>query len=303
MKRSFLILSIVACTICVWADKYDQQYFSDASLIQLEKAGTLSKALGKNPESIISLQISGEMSDKDMKSLAKLINLKKLSIRYANIENTKYFPTLPALEVLFLPENQHLPIEYMSMVPTNENLRVMMFCSFLDKQSGVNSGKGSHPAGTYVRFSPFKSLKKVFITNMLPEQTMDYKNYGVATGDRIASGENDFILVDTIVYLFDRKEFAQQSSQITGKHATKYIKQQFRGNYEEEDGFIFYVGNENVDFSTVQAVRKPEVLKWWENNPQGGRTYEEHLMRPNLPAALNLKMMNITRKISTNWLN
>ena len=293
MKRSFLILSFVACTICVWADMYDQQYFSDASFIQLEKPGTLSKALGKNIESIISLQINGDMSDKDMKSLAKFTNLKKLSLRHANIENTKYFPTLPSLEVLFLPENQHLPIEYMSMVPSNENLRVMMFCSFLDRQADVNSSsKGSHPAGTYVRFSPFKSLKKVIITDMLPEQTMDYKNYGVATGDRIASGENDFILVDTIVYIFNRKEYAKQNSpKTTGKHVSVNYKQQFRGNYEEEDGFIFYVGNENVDFSTVQAVRKPEILKWWENNSHGGKTYEEHLMRPVVPSTLDLKMM------------
>lgn len=304
MKRTFLMICLIVCAICVWADQYDQQYFSDASLVELEKAGTLSKALGKNTESITSLQIKGDMSDKDMKSLAKLTNLKKLSLRYANIENTKYFPTFQDLEVLFLPENQHLPAEYMTMVPANENLRVMMFCSFLDRQADVNnsnnnvglaglfsSGKESHPAGTYVRFSPFKSLQKVIITNMLHGKVMDYKNYGVATGDMIASGENDFIKVDTIVYLCNREEFAERNSKITGKHTTKDVKQQFRGNYEVENDIVYFVGNENVDFTTVQAVRKPEVLSWWENNPYGGKTNKEHIMRPAVPAILNLKMM------------
>lgn len=304
MKRTFLMFIFIVFTIFARADQYDQQYFNDASLFELEKAGTLSKALGKNTESITSLQIKGDMSDKDMKSLAKLTNLKKLSLRYANIENIKYFPTFQDLEVLFLPENQHLPVECMSMVPANENLRVMMFCSFLDRQADVNnsnnkgglaglfsSDKESHPAGTYIRFSPFKSLEKVIITNMLPGQTMDYKNFGVATGDRIASGENDFILVDTIVYLFDREEFAKKNLQMTGKFTSKNVKQQFRGNYEEENGYVFYVGNEKVDFSTVQAVREPEVLSWWENNSSGGKTNREHLMRPIVPINLNLKAM------------
>ena len=149
MKRTFLIFSLIVCTILAWADQYDQQYFDDALVVQLEKAGTLSKALGKNVESITCLQIKGDMSDKDMKSLSKLINLRRLSLRYANIEDTKTFPTFQNLEVLFLPDNQHLPIEYMSMVPANQNLKVMLFCSFLDKQPTT---------GAYIRFSPFASL-------------------------------------------------------------------------------------------------------------------------------------------------
>ena len=52
MKRTFLMFSLIVCTICAWADQYDQLYFNDASLVELEKAGTLSKALGKNTESI-----------------------------------------------------------------------------------------------------------------------------------------------------------------------------------------------------------------------------------------------------------
>ena len=253
MKRTFLIISLIACTFVARADQYDLQYFDDAFVIQLEKAGTLSKALGKNVESITSLQIKGDMSDKDMKSLAKLTNLHKLSLRYANLIDTKTFPAFQNLEVLFLPEDQHLPIEYMSMVPANQNLKVMLFCSFLDKQS---------TSGAYIRFSPFVSLQKVIITKMLDRMALDYKSYGVS------SAEHEYIVVDTLEYV-DSK-LAKQ-------------KQQFRGRFEKKDGYVFYVGNEDVDFATIQAVQKPQTIQMTNATPQ--------VMRPTIPKILNLPKM------------
>lgn len=253
MKRTFLIFSLIVCTILAWADQYDQQYFDDALVVQLEKAGTLSKALGKNVESITCLQIKGDMSDKDMKSLSKLINLRRLSLRYANIEDTKTFPTFQNLEVLFLPDNQHLPIEYMSMVPANQNLKVMLFCSFLDKQPTT---------GAYIRFSPFASLQKVIITKMLDRLTLDYKNYGVS------SAEHEYVVVDTLEYT-DLK-LAKQ-------------KQQFRGRFEKKDGYVFYVSNEDVDFATIHAVQKPQTLQMTNATSQ--------VMRPTIPKVLNLQKM------------
>lgn len=253
MKRTFFIFSLMVYTILAWADQYDQQYFEDAFVVQLEKSGSLSKALGKDIDGITCLQIQGELSDKDMKSLAKLTNLRKLSLRYANIEETKIFPAFQNLEVLFLPEKQHLPIEYMSMVPANQNLKVMLFCSFLDKQS---------TNGMYIRFSPFASLRKVIIAKMLDRITLDYKNYGVS------SAEHEYIVVDTLEYV-DSK-LAKQ-------------KQQFRGRFEKKDGYVFYVDNEDVDFATIQAVQKPQTLRQNNTTPQ--------VMRPIIPKILNLQKM------------
>ena len=112
MKRTFLLCCLIISCIYACADKYDQQYFGMAQTIQLEKPGTLAKEIGKDVECVTCLQIEGELSDKDMKALSKLTNLKRLSLRYANIGNTKSFPLLPNLEVLFLPNDQHLPMYY-----------------------------------------------------------------------------------------------------------------------------------------------------------------------------------------------
>jgi len=234
MKRLFIFCSLILCFLWAKADMYDQHYFGNATTIRLEKPGTLSKVIGKDINNITVLQIHGQLSDKDMKTLSKLTNLLKLSLRYSVIEETKSFPVLPNLEVLFLPQDQHLPVEYMNLVPANQKLKVLLFCSFLDIQP-----RGSHNGGSPIRFAPFASLEKVIITDLLEEQnTIDYQKNGVAqyTG----------IPVDTVIYLCRRP--------VVGGRP---ITQQFSAkNYEEENGHLFYVGNQDIDLSTVQAVKE-----------------------------------------------
>lgn len=274
MKRTFLLCCLIISCIYACADKYDQQYFGMAQTIQLEKPGTLAKEIGKDVECVTCLQIEGELSDKDMKALSKLTNLKRLSLRYANIGNTKSFPLLPNLEVLFLPNDQHLPVQYMDMIPANTKLKVLLFCSFLDIQPRGNGNSGNvgvfgtlsnlakagspERGGMPIRFAPFTSLEKVIITNMLEEQnTLDYQKYGVA--------EYRGIPVDTVIYLCQRLE----NNRVP-------IEQQFSAKYyEDENGHLFYVGSENVDFSTIQAVREP-------SSKQG---------KIHIPSTLNLKAM------------
>ena len=278
MQRKLLVCILILSSICVKADKYDQQYFNNATTIQLEKTSSLGKALGKDVENITTLQIKGELSDKDMKTLSKLTNLKRLSIRYSNIGNTKSFPLLPNLEVLFLPDNQHLPIEYMDMIPANKKLQVLLFCSFLDIQPRVNSNSGTGVigelsnfsnankgarGGSPIYFAPFTSLKKVIITNMLDgKNSIDYQTYGVAGFKSI--------LVDTLIYECPRLKY--NSSPIDQQFAAKY--------FEGENGHLFYVGKGSVDFSTIQAVKE-------FSSTQG---------KINIPPVLNLKSMTYVEK-------
>lgn len=257
MKRTFFLCIFIFCCFCVInADQYDK-YFDNAVSIQVEKPGTLGKLLGKTTD-ITRLQLSGELSDKDMKALAKQTNLKRLDLRKANIEHTQYFPTLPALEVLFFPSKQHLPVEYMDMVPSNTNLKVLMLCSFLDKHveentnnnstsnywGSMNKGK-SHTPLAYIHFSPFKSLRKVVVSDFIKgEHYLDYKNFGVEG----IGYEGGCILVDTVVYLCDPP-----------KGNPEILYQQFKArSYEERNGYLFYIGTEAVDFSSIQAVRNPK---------------------------------------------
>lgn len=254
MKRTFLMICLIVCAICVWADQYDQQYFNDASLVELEKAGTLSKALGKNTESITSLQIKGDMSDKDMKSLAKLINLKKLSLRYANLEKTKYFPSFDSLEVLFLPDDQYIPIEYFDMIPANKGLKVLMICTFKYYTQPTRDRSGYKE----FNFPHFTSLSKVLISGHLERKCLYNNEHGVVSQEPI--------LVDTVIY--------RSNSVPKGEL--------FEARLYEGVKNLFYIGDKTVDFSKIEAVRAPERIR-------NGNSYVKR--RPPIPSVLNLQNM------------
>ena len=270
MKRIILLCSLICCLICAKADMYDQQYFGKAQTIQLEKPGTLAKVIGKDVESVTCLQIKGELSDKDMKALSKLTNLKRLSIRYANIGNTKSFPLLPNLEVLFLPDNQLLPVEYLDQVPANANLKVLMLCSF--KYYSLTGGDrwGQNQQYNDISFAPFASLQKVILSNNLGLQKIDNKVHGKYTKEPI--------IVDTLIY---------ECNNAINMFETR--------RYKGIEGHLFYIGTDDVDFSQIQAVRKPIITDLYDE-----RVYWDNRnllkLKPSIPKNLNLQNMTYIGK-------
>ena len=274
MKRTFIICSLILCCICSMADQYDNQYFGNATTIQLEKAGTLSKELGKNLEGFTILQIKGELSDKDMKTLAKLTYLKKLSLRYANIEKTTYFPTLPNLEVLFLPDDQVIPLEYFDMIPTNSKIKVLLLSSFIYSSFTDVDSWGQNGTVHQHRFITFSSLQKVILSRNSGLKIIKYKEYGLQSTEPI--------LVDTIVYSpqWSRNDFVSCPDMFKARL------------YEEINGHLFYIGNEPVDFSTVEAVKAPQ--RGWVN--ENGEKTTRYFNRPLIPQKLDLRKMTYVGK-------
>lgn len=265
MKRFFLLGSFALCYLWLMADQYDQQYFSNASTIQLEKAGALAKELGKDVESITALQIKGEMSDKDMKALAKCTNLRKLSLRYANIEKTKYFPVFQNLDVLFLPDRQYIPVEYFELIPANKSLKVLMLCSFKYYMQQTRDYSGYQE----IRFSPFASLSKVIISSYLEKQSIsDNKGYGNVTKEPI--------LVDTLIDL---------SAKVSKNELFKARL------YEGVNNYLFYIGDKDVDFSKIDAIRAAERRYSGDNFVR---------IRPVIPSNLDLQKM---RYIGSDYFN
>jgi Leucine-rich repeat (LRR) protein len=254
MKRTFLVICFITCAICAWADQYDQQYFSDAKSVLLEKAGTLSKILGKDVEEIVSLQIKGEMSNKDMKALAQCTKLRKLNLRYANLEKTKYFPSFDSLEVLFLPDDQYIPIEYFNMIPENKGLKVLMICTFKYYTQPTRDLSGYKE----FNFSHFTSLSKVLISGHLERKCLYNNEHGI-----VSQGP---ILVDTVIY---------RSNSVPKDEL-------FKARLYEGVKHLFYIGDKTVDFSKIEAVRAPERIR-------NGNSYVK--MRPSIPSILNLQNM------------
>lgn len=268
MKRTLLLCSFILCCICISADKYDQQYFSDATMVLLDGPGTFAKKIGKDVESITSLYIKGEMSDKDMKALSKLTNLKKLNIRYANIGNTKSFPLLPNLEVLFLPDNQLLPVEYLDQVPTNSSIKVLMLCSFRYYSLTGGDKRGQNQQYNDITFAPFKSLQKVILSSRIDgSQKIDSKGHEL--------NSEAPIVVDTLIYEFNAETISMFKTR----------------RYKGVDGRLFYIGTDDVDFSQIQAVRKPIIEELFEDENEYKKNSSKLKQKPTIPQNLDLRSM------------
>ena len=270
MKRTLFFIFFVLYCIFTNADEYDN-YFVDATSIQLEKAGTLNKVLGKTTD-ISRLQISGDLNDKDMKTLSKLIELQRLDLRQANIEKTRIFPVLPNLEVLFLPANQCFPVEYLSQIPANKNLRILMLCSFRYYSLTGGDSFGGNKTYNDLTFAPFSSLKKVVISNTAEMRQVDNNEYGILSKAPIE--------VDTLIFL-------------DSKFHTDVFKARY---YEGRAGHFFYVSTEEVDFTKIDAVQSPSERLVYEYQEHYRKTGKKLKIIPNIQQILDLQNMTYIGK-------